>query len=199
MSSRNLMQRSLFSRPSRTCSGRSILMSCMETLATRFARRCSSCSSGERRLRADFSGARKTPPPGLGRAAGVSTLSFLPRPIIPTLQRGGDRGRVGSDAGGSGGVNALGMLGERPRNSLVDRGGRIGVLWDANIDGFSREIARFVILEARCRGVNHLRVPLCPEVQLQLVGFCDRLIAMEAVMVLSCSLARKYAIPFAVR
>ena len=29
-------------------------------------------------------------------------------------------------------------------------------------------MARFVILEGRCLRVNHLRVPLCPEVQLQL-------------------------------
>ena len=62
-------------------------------------------------------------------------------------------------------LNALEIFAERPRNSLVDRAGRIGVVWHANIDGFSREIARFVILEARCQGVNHLRVPLCPEVQ----------------------------------
>src|SRR6266571_1949865 len=47
MSSFNRMQRSLFWRPKRTCSGRSIFMSCIETLATRFARRCNSCSSGD--------------------------------------------------------------------------------------------------------------------------------------------------------
>ena len=46
MSSFNRMQRSFFSRPSRTCSGLSILISCIETFATRFARLCSSCSSG---------------------------------------------------------------------------------------------------------------------------------------------------------
>ena len=50
MSSFNRMQRSRFWRPKRTCSGRSIFMSCIETFATRFARRCNSCSSGERRL-----------------------------------------------------------------------------------------------------------------------------------------------------
>jgi len=33
------------------------------------------------------------------------------------------------------------------------------------LTGFRGEIARFVILGARCQGVNHLRVPLCPEVQ----------------------------------
>ena len=65
-----------------------------------------------------------------------------------------------------GALNALEILAERARNGLVDGAGRVGVLWHANIDGFSGEIARFVILEARCLGVNHLRVPLCPEVQL---------------------------------
>jgi hypothetical protein len=68
-------------------------------------------------------------------------------------------------------LNALEVFAQRPRNGLVDGAGRIGVGWHANIDGFSREIARFVILEARCRGVNHLRVPLCPEVQLQVGWF----------------------------
>jgi hypothetical protein len=34
-------------------------------------------------------------------------------------------------------LNALQILAQRPRNSLVDRAGRIGVLWHANIDGFS--------------------------------------------------------------
>ncbi len=65
-----------------------------------------------------------------------------------------------------GALNALEILAEGARDGLVDSAGRVGVLWHANIDGFSREIARFVILEARCRGVNHRRVPLCPEVQL---------------------------------
>ena len=46
MSSFSRMQISLFSRPSLTCSGLNILISCMDTFATRFARRCSSCSSG---------------------------------------------------------------------------------------------------------------------------------------------------------
>ncbi len=55
MSSFNRMQRSLFWRPKRTCSGRSILISCIETLATRFARRCNSCSSGDRRLTSNSS------------------------------------------------------------------------------------------------------------------------------------------------
>ena len=49
------MQRSLFWRPRRTCSGRSIFMSCIETLATRFARRCNSCSSVESRLTSNSS------------------------------------------------------------------------------------------------------------------------------------------------
>jgi hypothetical protein len=44
-------------------------------------------------------------------------------------------------------------------------------VWHADIDGFSREIARFVILEARCWGVNHLGVRLCPEVPLWAVSF----------------------------
>ena len=65
-----------------------------------------------------------------------------------------------------GALNALEILAERARNGLVNGTGRVGVLWHANIDGFSGEIARFVILEARCLGVNHLRVLLCPEVQL---------------------------------
>src|SRR6266705_2456648 len=55
MSSFNRMQRSLFWRPKRTCSGRSIFMSCIETLATRFARRCNSCSSGDSRLTSNSS------------------------------------------------------------------------------------------------------------------------------------------------
>ena len=63
-------------------------------------------------------------------------------------------------------LNALEVLAECARNGLVDSAGRVGVVWHANSDGFSREIARFAILEARCRRVNHLRVPLCPEVQL---------------------------------
>ena len=65
-----------------------------------------------------------------------------------------------------GALNALEILAERARDGLVDSAGRVGVLWHANIDGFSCEIARFVILEARCLGVNHQRVALCPEVQL---------------------------------
>ena len=32
------------------------------------------------------------------------------------------------------------------------------------LTGFRGEIARFVILKARCQRVNHLHVPLCPEV-----------------------------------
>src|SRR5882762_227563 len=32
------------------------------------------------------------------------------------------------------------------------------------LTGFRGEIARFVILKARCQGVNHQHVPLCPEV-----------------------------------
>src|ERR1700720_543883 len=61
-------------------------------------------------------------------------------------------------------LNTLEILAERARDGLVHGAGRVGVVWHANIDGFSREIARFVILEARCLGVNHLRVALCPEV-----------------------------------
>jgi hypothetical protein len=63
-------------------------------------------------------------------------------------------------------LNALEVLAKRASNGLIDGAGRVGVLWHANIDGFSCEIARFVILEARFQGVNHLRVPLCPEVPL---------------------------------
>src|SRR6266404_3162189 len=47
------------------------------------------------------------------------------------------------------------------------------------LTGFRGEIARFVILKARCQRVNHLHVPLCPEVQLRLVGSRHRLIAMK--------------------
>jgi hypothetical protein len=65
-----------------------------------------------------------------------------------------------------GALDALEILAERARDGLVDGAGRVGVLWHANIDGFSDEIARFAILEAGCLRVNHLRVPLCPEVQL---------------------------------
>src|SRR6266704_2644908 len=71
MSSFNRMQRSLFWRPKRTCSGRSIFMSCIETLATRFARRCNSCSSGDSWLTSNSS-------PNSGpeeRAASVGSIS----------------------------------------------------------------------------------------------------------------------------
>jgi hypothetical protein len=61
-------------------------------------------------------------------------------------------------------LNALEIFTERARDGLVYSAGRVRVVWHAYIDGFSREIARFVILEARCLGVNHLRVGLCPEV-----------------------------------
>jgi hypothetical protein len=63
-------------------------------------------------------------------------------------------------------LNTLEVLAECARYGLVHSAGRVGVVWHADSDGFSREITRFVILEARCLGVNHLRVPLCPEVQL---------------------------------
>ena len=63
-------------------------------------------------------------------------------------------------------LNALEIFAERARDGLIHSAGRVGVVWHAGIDGFSREIARFVILEGRCWGVNHLRVALCPEVQL---------------------------------
>jgi hypothetical protein len=65
-----------------------------------------------------------------------------------------------------GALNALEILAERARDGLVNGAGRVGVVWHADIDGFSREIARFVILEGRWVGVNHPRVLLCPEVQL---------------------------------
>jgi hypothetical protein len=63
-------------------------------------------------------------------------------------------------------LDALKILAECARDGLVDRVGRIGVVWHADIDGFSREITRLVILEARCLGVNHAGVALCLEVQL---------------------------------
>ena len=72
-----------------------------------------------------------------------------------------------------GALNALEILAKRARDGLVHGAGRVGVVWHADIDGFSREIARFVILEARCLGVNHPRVRLCPEVP-QLVGLEGR-------------------------
>src|SRR5260370_1042855 len=146
MSSRNLMQRSLFSRPSRTCSGRSILMSCIETLATRFARRCSSCSSGERRLAAQSSAYRRRGPPAVGSGVGGPAFSAGTRA----------RPAAGTARGGGGAEGA--------RSGLVHRAARVGIVWHADIDGFSREIARFVILECRCLRVNHLRIRLCPEV-----------------------------------
>jgi hypothetical protein len=65
-----------------------------------------------------------------------------------------------------GALNALEILAERARYGLVDGAGRVGVLWHANIDGFSFEIARFAILEARCLGVNRAGVALCLEVPL---------------------------------
>ena len=61
-------------------------------------------------------------------------------------------------------LNTLEIFAKRASNSLVDGTRRVGVLWHAYIDGFSREIARFVILKGRCLGVNHLGVLLCPEV-----------------------------------
>jgi hypothetical protein len=67
-------------------------------------------------------------------------------------------------------LNAFEILAERPRDGLVDSAGRVGVLCHADVYGFLREIPRFVILEARCLGVNHLRVALCPEVQLLVYG-----------------------------
>jgi hypothetical protein len=48
-----------------------------------------------------------------------------------------------------GALNALEILAEGARDGLVDSTGRIGVVWHAGSDGFSREIARFVILEGR--------------------------------------------------
>jgi hypothetical protein len=63
-----------------------------------------------------------------------------------------------------GALDALKVLAERARYGLVHSAVRVGVLWHADIDGFSREIARFVILECRCLRVNRLREPLCPEV-----------------------------------
>jgi hypothetical protein len=48
-----------------------------------------------------------------------------------------------------GALNALEILAERARDGLVNGAGRVGVVWHADIDGFSREIARFVILEGR--------------------------------------------------
>src|SRR5260221_7272832 len=64
------------------------------------------------------------------------------------------------------GVDAPEILAEGARDGLVDSAGRVGVLWHANIDGFSCEIARFVILEAGCLGVNRAGVALCLEVPL---------------------------------
>jgi len=63
-----------------------------------------------------------------------------------------------------GALNALEILAERARDGLVHSAARVGVVWHADIDGFSPEIARFLILEARCPGVNRSHVPLCPEV-----------------------------------
>src|SRR5258706_13341940 len=65
-----------------------------------------------------------------------------------------------------GALNALEILAEGARDGLVDSAGRVGVLWHANIEGFSCEIARFVILEAGCLGVNRAGVALCLEVPL---------------------------------
>ena len=64
-------------------------------------------------------------------------------------------------------LDALEILAKSARDGLVDGAGRVGVVWHAGMDGFSREIARFAILEGRWVGVNHLRVLLCPEVQFQ--------------------------------
>lgn len=63
-----------------------------------------------------------------------------------------------------GALNAFEILAKRARYSLINGARRVGVVWHAGIDGFSREIARFVILEVRCLGVNHPSVPVCPEV-----------------------------------
>ena len=66
------MQRSRFWRPKRTCSGRSIFMSCIETFATRFARRCNSCSSGDRRL---MSNSSPNPDPSAAAPGSISSSS----------------------------------------------------------------------------------------------------------------------------
>ncbi len=65
-----------------------------------------------------------------------------------------------------GALDALEILAESARDGHVYGAGRVGVVWHAGSSGFSREIARFVILEARWVGVNHRSVLLCPEVQL---------------------------------
>jgi len=46
-------------------------------------------------------------------------------------------------------LDALETLAKSSRDSLVDGAGRVGVVWHADSDGFSSEIARFVILEGR--------------------------------------------------
>jgi hypothetical protein len=63
-----------------------------------------------------------------------------------------------------GALNTLEVLTKRARYGLIDGARRVGVVWHADIDGFSQESARFVILEVRSVGVNHPGVPVCPEV-----------------------------------
>jgi len=78
---------SFCSRPSRTWSGLSILISCIETFATRFALRCSSCSSGDNWLTSNSSAV-----PGSAGAAGGSTSSYTSGSRCTTISGSGIRG-----------------------------------------------------------------------------------------------------------
>src|SRR6266705_1736174 len=114
MSSFNRMQRSLFWRPKRTCSGRSILISCIETLATRFARRCNSCSSGDRRLTSNSSPNWDplAAAPGAGSISSSGSGSACSSNSVATGSRTkGDRGAGGACAAFGTGCEGIGRCG----------------------------------------------------------------------------------------
>src|SRR6266850_467583 len=113
MSSFNRMQRSLFWRPRRTCSGRSIFISCIETLATRFARRCNSCSSEERRLTSNSSpnSGSETTAAAVGSVSGRVSGSVCSSSLVETgrgsLGAEQRRERVAGLVAGAGGNNVV--------------------------------------------------------------------------------------------
>src|SRR5258708_5057652 len=95
MSSFSLMQISLFSRPSLTCSGLNILISCMDTFATRFARRCSGLGAKHRGKRVG------------GLAAGAGSNNVVDG-LLKLL---------------AGALNALEVVAQGASNGLFDRVG----------------------------------------------------------------------------
>ncbi len=100
MSSFNRTQRSFFSRPSRTCSGLSILISCIETFATRFARLCNSCSSAVSWLTSK-SPSNSASPLAPGAAASINSIASGPASSSIT---GSGSMCAGSTCGAAGGA-----------------------------------------------------------------------------------------------